>query len=118
MSLNQCRLHIGSEHRNWPNERNQTPGTYKNLLETSGTSPTSSSARVETPGTSAASVDTSGTSTVDRGAGTSSETVHTNPGWCSHLVKNFKSVVIAKCCQRTKDAVETDEKIQVHIFLL
>ena len=114
MSLNQCRLHIGSEHP----ESNRTPGTNNNLLGTSTTSTTSPSARVETPGTSIASVETSGTSTVDPGAGTSSETVHTNPGWCSHLVKNFKSVVIAKCCQRTKDAVETDEKIQVHIFLL
>ena len=111
MTLNQCRLHLGSEHPNWPNETNQA---IKNLQDSSHSTSARVELELEMPGTSSASVGTSGTtSTVDPGAGTSKETVHTNPGWCSHLVKNFKSVVISKCCQRTRDAVEMDEKIQV-----
>ena len=42
----------------------------------------------------------------------SKTTCHTNPRWRDGLVRNFKNLVISKCSQKTKDAVECNEEIR------
>ena len=41
------------------------------------------------------------------------QTVHTNPDWCRNLKSSFRTLIVSKCCQRTKDAVEINEAIKV-----
>ena len=41
------------------------------------------------------------------------QTVHTNPSWLADLTGDFKQIIILKCSQRTRDAVDSDEIIQV-----
>ena len=41
------------------------------------------------------------------------QTVHTNPDWCRNLKNSFKTQIVSKCCQRTKDAVDNNEAIKV-----
>ena len=51
---------------------------------------------------------------VDSLAGTSkNQTCYNNPGWRDQLIVNFKSIIIGKCSQKTKDAVDRNESIQV-----
>ena len=61
------------------------------------------------PDTSLSSANTVGDKTKKK------QTVHSNPDWLSHLTDNFRVVIISKCSQRVRDAVETDENIQVNI---
>ena len=60
------------------------------------------------------SVESSG-SKGEQGGGQSvaSRRVNTNPDWCKNLKANFKSLIINKCCQRTRQAVDNNEDIEV-----
>ena len=44
------------------------------------------------------------------------QTCHTNPNWLADLTQNFKESVISKCSQRVRNAVDSNEIIEV-IFL-
>ena len=41
------------------------------------------------------------------------ETQHTEPKWLEKLQLNFKTEIVDKCSEKTRNAVELNEKIQV-----
>ena len=50
---------------------------------------------------------------LSEGQSVTSQTVNTNPEWCKNLKANFKSLIINKCCLRTREAVDNNEYIEV-----
>ena len=42
-------------------------------------------------------------------------TVHSNPNWKQDLKKNYKEIIIDNCTKPTRDAVEENEIIKVHL---
>ena len=50
---------------------------------------------------------------VDSAVTSKNQTCYNNPGWRENLIVNFKSIIIGKCSQKTKDLVDRNESIQV-----
>ena len=91
-TIDQCRSHLDSEHPGWMSNTTRGDVAGPSMGGAGlGTVSVPNTVRVETH--------------------TEKQTPHTNPNWINETKARFKSLVIEKCSQRTREAVAKNDFI-------